>query len=649
MNEAGMYKNQTTAQGACALPDGQLECYMPNRAARTCTKHSIDVTKGAGCTGVGIPVWSTPQECCHNLQTLGVINDDQPGNGMCMQEFDKLIEMKTCFVIDKKDATCTPMKGADCNKYGLGITFPDELRCCNKLVTEMGGNIPLTGVCEGAGTEEQLKEEVESNEIDEEIPKNIINDLTDDEEGRRRSLLSVVLDAAKLEVRRGLQQAGASSGDLAGLITSHMLRGKAVRGSTGTRAPSEGANGAADATATKEEDFITEIIDKDMLVSSFESNSFLDDMSLAAAWLFRATDNPVWLGKARYYMHQHQLREMNRGLAATRAYYVPNYDNAVWAAAVILAEDTDHVMYHDMVRTFLRAWLGFKAPEVSSRQEELALIVRQQRVANADRLLTKKREEIQTLASGKKVRVVEAECAPERNKTATTGTKTTNSTYLLPYEEGNAKTWEDICDDGIDNDCDGLTDDEDPNCPWAPIKYTDKALSWSDEEPLPAVAAAAFISMVYARSASQDLGWSRKSNMQCWALGQMHYVLGSSGRSFVVGYGTKPPSQVQHTESSCPVVDPASKAVKEGCSWDNAFYAGTKNPNADLVAGALVAGPDLRDRYSDDRASDMARVGVHYNAPFSAALAALLEEGMNSRTCGSMRGVYQDIFKKQDL
>jgi hypothetical protein len=64
-------------------------------------------------------------------------------------------------------------------------------------------------------------------------------------------------------------------------------------------------------------------------------------------------------------------------------YYVANYDNNVWAAAMLLAEATDDLEYHDIVRTFLRAWQGGKAPQVSSAQEKLQEFVAEQRKMSA--------------------------------------------------------------------------------------------------------------------------------------------------------------------------------------------------------------------------------------------------------------------------
>ena len=60
---------------------------------------------------------------------------------------------------------------------------------------------------------------------------------------------------------------------------------------------------------------------------------------------------------------------------------------------------------------------------------------------------------------------------------------------------------------------------------------------------------------------------------------QMEYILGSTGRSFVVGFGVNPPKKPHHASSSCPI-DP-----EESCDWDD---YDTDAPNPITLYGALV-------------------------------------------------------------
>ena len=59
----------------------------------------------------------------------------------------------------------------------------------------------------------------------------------------------------------------------------------------------------------------------------------------------------------------HLAREARGGeLAAAAGYYVYDYDTVVWAVATVLAQLTDLREYHDLVRTFLRAWVQLEPP-----------------------------------------------------------------------------------------------------------------------------------------------------------------------------------------------------------------------------------------------------------------------------------------------
>ena len=104
-----------------------------------------------------------------------------------------------------------------------------------------------------------------------------------------------------------------------------------------------------------------------------------------------------------------------------------------------------------------------------------------------------------------------------------------------------------------------------------------------------------------------------------YALEQINYALGSSGRSFVVGFGNNPPQRPHHSSSSCP----DAPAV---CDWDNFNMPG---PNTHTLYGALVGGPgsqgsdDIADKRDDYITNE---VTLDYNAGFQSALAGLLDK-----------------------
>ncbi|XP_076451420.1 uncharacterized protein LOC143287344 [Babylonia areolata] len=101
-----------------------------------------------------------------------------------------------------------------------------------------------------------------------------------------------------------------------------------------------------------------------------------------------------------------------------------------------------------------------------------------------------------------------------------------------------------------------------------------------------------------------------------WARGQIHYMLGDSGRSFLVGFGRHPPLRPHHPASSC------SPSPSE-CSWTQ-FYS--PSPNPITLYGALVGGPALDDSFNDDREDFyQSEVTCDYNAGFQTALAGLIQ------------------------
>jgi len=101
----------------------------------------------------------------------------------------------------------------------------------------------------------------------------------------------------------------------------------------------------------------------------------------------------------------------------------------------------------------------------------------------------------------------------------------------------------------------------------------------------------------------------------CWARKQANYILGDTGRSFVVGYGVNPPGSYHHRGSSC--FGPTAQ-----CGFDLGFNSPKPNPN--VLTGALVGGPGAQDGYVDSRENYMqAEVAVDFNAGFTGLLAFL--------------------------
>jgi hypothetical protein len=71
--------------------------------------------------------------------------------------------------------------------------------------------------------------------------------------------------------------------------------------------------------------------------------------------------------------------------------------------------------------------------------------------------------------------------------------------------------------------------------------------------------------------------------------------------------------------SSCPDAPAA-------CDWNTYNSAG---PNAHVLTGALVGGPDSNDSYTDSRSDYISNeVATDYNAGFQSAVAGLLKAGV---------------------
>lgn len=113
---------------------------------------------------------------------------------------------------------------------------------------------------------------------------------------------------------------------------------------------------------------------------------------------------------------------------------------------------------------------------------------------------------------------------------------------------------------------------------------------------------------------------SKRTSLVTAAKETIDYALGSTGRSFVVGWGFNPPLRVHHAAASCP-------ALPISCSW--AEFS-SPHPNPQVLTGALVAGPmgPLDNTYFDKRDDYISNeVTIDYNSGFTAALAGLLEVG----------------------
>ena len=139
------------------------------------------------------------------------------------------------------------------------------------------------------------------------------------------------------------------------------------------------------------------------------------------------------------------------------------------------------------------------------------------------------------------------------------------------------------------------------------ITYSPKGLAWLDQwGSLRYATTTAFVASVYSRwdgcpSDKVSVYWE-------FAESQANYALGSSGRSYVVGFGEDSPEHPHHRTS-------------QGSYCDNMNEPGEARHT---LYGALVGGPDASDGYSDT-VNDYTKneVACDYNAGFTGLMAAM--------------------------
>ncbi|KAJ3694884.1 hypothetical protein LUZ60_000261 [Juncus effusus] len=145
------------------------------------------------------------------------------------------------------------------------------------------------------------------------------------------------------------------------------------------------------------------------------------------------------------------------------------------------------------------------------------------------------------------------------------------------------------------------------------------------------VSGAAFLLTVYSDyliEANQDLicpdGLVRSEEVFSFAKTQTDYILGSNpmGTSYLVGYGPKYPTNVHHRGSS--IVSYKESDGFIGCTQGYDDWYGRYKPNPNVLVGAIVGGPDRRDKFRDHRGNFMQTEACTYNtAPMVGVFAKL--------------------------
>ncbi|AEE82789.1 glycosyl hydrolase 9B14 [Arabidopsis thaliana] len=114
------------------------------------------------------------------------------------------------------------------------------------------------------------------------------------------------------------------------------------------------------------------------------------------------------------------------------------------------------------------------------------------------------------------------------------------------------------------------------------------------------------------------------SQIRNFAKSQVDYILGNNPlkMSYMVGFGTKYPTQPHHRGSSLPSIQ--SKPEKIDCNGGFSYY-NFDTPNPNVHTGAIVGGPNSSDQYSDKRTDySHAEPTTYINAAFIGSVAALI-------------------------
>ncbi|XP_031393826.1 endoglucanase 8-like [Punica granatum] len=168
-----------------------------------------------------------------------------------------------------------------------------------------------------------------------------------------------------------------------------------------------------------------------------------------------------------------------------------------------------------------------------------------------------------------------------------------------------------------------------PESPTKSVKYSPGGLMFKPGgSNLQHATALSYLLIVYAkylnhenRTVQCDNVVARPQRLIQFAKSQVDYILGSNplGMSYMVGYGNKFPQKIHHRGSTLPSIKKHPK--KLGCQ-DGKPYFDSKSPNPNVLTGAIVGGPDIKDQYSDSRLDfTQSEPTTYINAPFVGVLA----------------------------
>lgn len=143
------------------------------------------------------------------------------------------------------------------------------------------------------------------------------------------------------------------------------------------------------------------------------------------------------------------------------------------------------------------------------------------------------------------------------------------------------------------------------------------------------VSTSAFLATVYADYLNTNTlicssGEVSHDQLISFAKSQVDYILGSNplSTSYLVGFGPKYPKNVHHRGAS--ILSYKEHKGFIGCTQGYDCWYGRREPNPNVLVGALVGGPDCQDRFDDNRGNYMQTEACTYNtAPLVGVFARL--------------------------
>lgn len=167
------------------------------------------------------------------------------------------------------------------------------------------------------------------------------------------------------------------------------------------------------------------------------------------------------------------------------------------------------------------------------------------------------------------------------------------------------------------------------------VTYSPKGLAWLDSwGSLRYATTTAMLAASYSESEFCSDDKAEKYIEFCEK--QINYALGSTGRSFVVGFGENPPEHPHHRTA-------------QG-SWSDNMNVPEKHRHT--LYGALVGGPDSWDNYNDSVSDYVANeVACDYNAGFTGALAKMYKKygGQTLKDFGAVENVGEEMFAEYSI